>query len=291
LDSTVTETDIHYPTDSSLLDDAARVLSRCVKRARTLCAPRSAAAKAWFRDRHRAAHRLAFQINRLSRPGAKKPANAGKTAYRRLIQLVAQLLEQVHQVQKALASVTCLRAEVLLATLRHYVPLVEQVIAQTRRRVLSGQTVPAAEKVVSLFEPHTAIICRGKAQPKETEFGRKIWFAEVEGGLVSGASWQAIRRIIHRSSRACISIGDCSSARRRSLVVIAGFTRRPMNSRPGPWGSSASACPNRGTRQPSAAGTKSSVGSAPPNAFGRALKDGLANCDERAACTAVLIMV
>lgn len=63
--------------------------------------------------------------------------------------------------------------------------LVRQVIAQTTRRVLADQTVPASEKLVSLFEPHTAIIQRGKAAPHETEFGRKLWYSEVEGGIVS----------------------------------------------------------------------------------------------------------
>ena len=65
----------------------------------------------------------------------------------------------------------------------HYLPLEEQVIAQTQQRVLHGKPAAASDKVLSLFEPHTALICRGK--PKEAEFGRKIWYAEVEGGLIS----------------------------------------------------------------------------------------------------------
>ncbi len=69
--------------------------------------------------------------------------------------------------------------------LQHYVPLVRQVIHQTRRRVFEGETVPAGDKIVSLFEPHTAIIQRGKAAPHETEFGRKLWYSEVDGGIVS----------------------------------------------------------------------------------------------------------
>jgi IS5 family transposase len=51
--------------------------------------------------------------------------------------------------------------------------------------VLNGETVPAAEKIVSLFELHTAIIQRGKARPHETEFGRKVWYAESDGGLIT----------------------------------------------------------------------------------------------------------
>jgi IS5 family transposase len=69
--------------------------------------------------------------------------------------------------------------------LLQYVPLVRQVISQTTRRVFEDQRVPAADKIVSLFEPHTAIIQRGKAAPHETEFGRKLWYSEVDGGLVS----------------------------------------------------------------------------------------------------------
>lgn len=69
-------------------------------------------------------------------------------------------------------------------------PLVEQVIAQTERRVLKGESVPAAEKVVSLVEPHTQIICRGKAPPHDTEFGHKVDYAEVDGGLI--IAWNII---------------------------------------------------------------------------------------------------
>lgn len=77
------------------------------------------------------------------------------------------------------------RALVLADLLLQYVPLVRQVITQTTRRVFESQKVPALDKIVSLFEPHTAIIRRGKAAPHETEFGRKLWYSEVDGGLVS----------------------------------------------------------------------------------------------------------
>lgn len=63
-------------------------------------------------------------------------------------------------------------------------PLLKQVITQTSRRVLDGEVVPAVEKLVSLFEPHTRIIRRGKAG-KPTEFGRKVWLDEVDGGIIS----------------------------------------------------------------------------------------------------------
>jgi IS5 family transposase len=62
---------------------------------------------------------------------------------------------------------------------------VQQVIAQARQRIIEGVAVPASEKIVSLFEPHTAIIRRGKGKPHDTEFGHKLWYAEVDGGLIS----------------------------------------------------------------------------------------------------------
>ncbi len=68
--------------------------------------------------------------------------------------------------------------------LEAFIPRVEQVITQTRRRVLEGEPVPAKAKVVSSFEPHTAVIRKGKPG-HPVEFGRVVWLDEVEGGIVS----------------------------------------------------------------------------------------------------------
>jgi IS5 family transposase len=188
VDGSVTETNIHYPTDSSLLDDAARVLCRWIRQARAQLQPRSAADKRSFRDRHRQAHYLARDISRVSRSKAKKGQDPGKSSrklYKKLLAVVQALLAQVREIQTHLRQRQDSAAQRLNAELDPYMPLVEQVLDQTRARVLQGKPVVAGEKVLSLFEPHTALIRRGKAQPKETEFGRKIWYAEVEGGLIS----------------------------------------------------------------------------------------------------------
>ncbi len=185
VDTSVTESDIHYPTDSSLVNDAARVLSRWVRQARALVAPQTASDKAWFRDRHRQARRLARQIAHLARPKRKRTEKSSRKLYRPLLRVVEQLVAQVTVIQPRLARLASVAALGVQALFETYVPLVQRVITQTRQRVLLGQTVAASDKVVSLFEPHTAIICRGKAQPKETEFGHKIWYAEVDGGLIS----------------------------------------------------------------------------------------------------------
>ena len=181
MDSSETDCDIHYPTDSSLLDDSARVLSRTFKRASKLVQPEGAEEQAWFRDRHRQAHGLAWKIAKQ----ARKTEKSSPKAYIQLLTIVDLLIEQSQQVQRRLAKLKVQAARKLSAVLEHYVPLVQQVVWQTRQRIIHKLKVPAGEKLLSLFEPHTDIICRGKAKPKETEFGHKIWFAEVEAGFIS----------------------------------------------------------------------------------------------------------
>jgi IS5 family transposase len=185
-DSTVMETHIHYPTDSRLLADSVRVLGRSLARARRLLPPRKTD-KPLFRNRHRQARRLAREIAQRLRGknGTKQPEKRAQRLYRQLVEVTETTVAQVEAVLVRLKPKANRSAQALTASLQHYLPLVRQVIAQTRRRVFEGESVPASEKLVSLFEPHTAVIRRGKTPPRETEFGRKIWYSEVEGGLIS----------------------------------------------------------------------------------------------------------
>ena len=106
--------------------------------------------------------------------------------YRELVGVAQDSQDHAQQVLGLLTSRTDdLKAVALIATLEHFLPLMQRVIAQTTRRVFEGQSLSASDKVVSLFEPHTAIIQRGKAPPRDTEFGRKVWYSEVDGGLIS----------------------------------------------------------------------------------------------------------
>lgn len=185
-DGTVMETDIHYPTDSRLLDDSVRVLGRSLARARRLLRPRQRD-KPLFRNRHRQAHRLAREIAQRLRGtrGQKTPKKKAERQYRRLVAVTETTISQVEAVLERLQAKANRSAQALVVSLQHYLPLVRRVIDQTRRRVFDGQSVPATKKLVSLFEPHTAVIRRGKTPPRDTEFGRKIWYSEVEGGLIS----------------------------------------------------------------------------------------------------------
>lgn len=106
--------------------------------------------------------------------------------YRKLVRVAQASLDHAQQVLTLLTGrAGSLKAVALRATLAQFMSLLQRVIDQTTRRVLEGQSVPAPQKVVSLFEPHTAIIQRGKAPPRDTEFGRKVGYAEVDGGLIS----------------------------------------------------------------------------------------------------------
>jgi IS5 family transposase len=129
------------------------------------------------------ARKIAYATRR--QKGQKQTENVARRLYRQLVQVTAQTLGQVEQILPALQKHKGRQAQQLVETLQHYLPLVRQVLAQTTQRVFEKKQVPAAQKIVSLFEPHTAIIQRGKRPPHETEFGRKLWYSEVDGGLIS----------------------------------------------------------------------------------------------------------
>jgi len=111
-------------------------------------------------------------------------------AYAKLIALARRTWAQAEQVSRALRPRKQQPAQRLRQQLLHFLPLVEQVIHQAVRRLFHRETLPAAAKVVSLFEAHTQILRRGKAPPRDTEFGHKVNYAEVEPGLIS--DWQLV---------------------------------------------------------------------------------------------------
>jgi IS5 family transposase len=137
-----------------------------------------------FRDRTRSAKRQVKRIEDAIRQRTEQAAAARQSAYRQLIRITTQIVQQAQQVAATLHDQASSAAQHLVATLDQLLPRVRQVIDQTRRRVLQGEQVPASEKLVSLFEPHTAIICKDK-RPGHTAFGRLIWLDELDGGLIS----------------------------------------------------------------------------------------------------------
>jgi transposase, IS5 family len=182
IDSTVVATAIHYPTDSTLLFDGVRVLGRLVRQAAT-------ALSGTVRRLGVRRTRLAKHLVRRIEATAAVAATAGMRAerpklYRRLLAVAQASVDQAVHVQQWLTGWSDAAAQQLESAIKHTAPLVQQVITQAERRVLHGETVAASAKLVSLFEPHTAIVRRGKAH-LPAEFGRKIVLDEVDGGLIT----------------------------------------------------------------------------------------------------------
>jgi IS5 family transposase len=180
MDGTAVETTIHYPTDSRLLSDSVRVLGRTLTRAKKLLGARTELNKETFRNRYRSARRAARQIAGLSRRGREQL----KPHYQRLSQVTRATIGQAEQVLAEMESLAAEQGQHLVETLQTFIPRARQVLDQTIRRVFMGEQVPAAEKLVSIFEAHTDIIRRGKPN-KETEFGHMVWLGEVEGGFIA----------------------------------------------------------------------------------------------------------
>jgi transposase, IS5 family len=171
LDSTVTAALVHEPSDSSLLCDAVRVMVRLLREAQAWVGGR---ALAW-RDHRRAAKKRARDIQ-YTRGRPKRVQ-----FYRELINLTRATLAYVHQATTRLAPATALAACLWQAKVELYRPLIERIIAQSERRVLGGQPVPARDKLISLFEPHADIIVKGS---REVAYGHKLNLTTGRSGLI-----------------------------------------------------------------------------------------------------------
>jgi IS5 family transposase len=182
VDTTVVETDIHHPTDSTLLWDTVRVVTRLVRQVDDLL-PKGAGP---FTNRTRAARRRMQEIARMT---ARERQTQQVPRYRALIWITEQVVAQARAV---VARAPAPRGDVLTAAtvdalkqqIASYCDLGDRVISQTRRRVLQGEQVPADEKIYSIFEPHTDLIKRGKER-KPIEFGHKVFLAESGRGLIT----------------------------------------------------------------------------------------------------------
>jgi IS5 family transposase len=143
-----------------------------------------------FRTRTRSARRQLQRIHRLARRKGEATEANRQAAYARLCSVARAVVRQAERIRAALVPAAADHsehhpaAERLVAELDRLVPLARRVIDQTERRVLQGEQVPATDKVVSLVEPHTAVIPRHKAG-QSVEFGRKLWLAEVDGGIIT----------------------------------------------------------------------------------------------------------
>jgi transposase, IS5 family len=187
VDTTVVETDIHHPTDNTLLWDVVRVLTRLLGRLAKALGLRRIAG---FRNRSRAAHRRMYEIQRMTTRQRQGKGSRQTATYRALISIAEEVVAGARKAlddtaaMRAKDPLTALKIEALRDEIAHYCDLGTRVIAQARRRVLDGEQVPTSEKIYSIFEPHTDLIKRGKVRTP-VEFGHKVFLAESAKGLVT----------------------------------------------------------------------------------------------------------
>jgi IS5 family transposase len=186
LDTTVVETNIHYPTDSGLMGDGVRVLTRLMKKVTEIAGKVGTK----LRDRKRSMQRRLVEIGRATRSKGKATQENVKTIYRKLVELTRRVVGQAKKFSAEIGQGIKRAADVLqqatLQGLRReldaFISLVQQVIRQTTARVFDGNT-RAEGKLVSIFEPDTEIIRKGKAS-KPTEFGKMVKLQEAENQII-----------------------------------------------------------------------------------------------------------
>jgi IS5 family transposase len=187
IDTTVVETNIHYPTDSSLLGDGVRVLTRAMKRIAAIVGD----AGAKLRDRSRSVRYRLLEIGRAARSKGGAGKERLQQGYEKLLASVSRVVGQAKCFSREIATGVKTSRDVfkqaalegLRKELDTMAPRVKQVMQQARARVFGGDThVP--EKLVSIFEPSTEVIRKGKAS-KPTEFGKMVKIQEGENQIIT----------------------------------------------------------------------------------------------------------
>ena len=182
VDTTVVETNIHYPTDSSLLGDGARVLTRTMKKIET----KAGGLKKRIRDRMRTVKKRVLAIALSGRQPGEQAEQRRRKQYAELLRVTRKILNQAAAVLEEVQELPPRRRTTLQGlteTLGTMAGRVRQVVHQTQARIFEGLThFPG--KIVSLFEPHTEIIRKGKAS-KPTEFGKLVQIQEAENQIIT----------------------------------------------------------------------------------------------------------
>ena len=187
VDTTVVETNIHYPTDSSLLGDGVRVLTRTMKQVTAI----AGAVGATLRDRSRSVRHRLWEIGRIARSKGAQRQDKLTRAYQRLVATTSRVVGQAkrfsQEIGAGVKSARTVLQHAALAGLRQqletFVPRVQQVLRQTRARVFGGDT-HVKDKLLSVFEPSTEVIRKGKAG-KPNEFGKMVKLQEAEHQIIT----------------------------------------------------------------------------------------------------------
>src|SRR6516162_1111286 len=186
VDTTVVETNIHYPTDSSLLGDGVRVLTRAMKKITAIAGEVGAK----LRDRSRSVKLRLLDIARAARAKGPQSQERLRRGYGRLLASTSRVVGQAQRFAREIADgvkrtsgvVKQFALEGLRQRIEEMAPRVRQVMKQTRARVFGGDT-HVEGKLLSLFEPSTELIRKGKAA-KPNEFGKMVKLQEAENQIV-----------------------------------------------------------------------------------------------------------
>lgn len=172
IDSTVVKSNIAAPSDSQLLNDGVRVLSRLLAKSRDMTG-----VKLRFTDQRPVSKSLAFRIFNAKRADKE-------VLYPKLLQVVGVVLKQVERslLRIKLEGTACELQKKWRTQVEHYRNLLLKVVEQTQRRIFQGETVPASEKTVSLFEEHTDIIVKGL---RDVAYGHKINLSSDGKGFIT----------------------------------------------------------------------------------------------------------
>ena len=174
VDTTVVETDIHHPTDNTLLWDSVRVVTRLVRKLATLLPPGMAA----FTNRTRSARRRMQEIQRLT---TRERHRQQVRKYRALIRVTEQVITEaravVHRTSRVrgLDPLTHVAVDALRREIARHCELGTRVVSQASRRVLGDEQVPTEEKLYSIFETHTDLIKRGKVLDPSSSVTKCSW--------------------------------------------------------------------------------------------------------------------
>ena len=169
MDTTVYETNIHYPTDSSLLWDSFRTVARLVRTIQNELPQLNLHHR--FHDK---------KVKKLATFIARNASSKSKKTQRKVKRTYAELIKRVRWIHGVGIQVcdTVFATGYDVPELSHYLPLVTRIVEQADKRIMQGETLPPDEKLYSLFEAHTELIVRGKAG-KPVEFGHKILIAQT----------------------------------------------------------------------------------------------------------------
>jgi len=178
-DTTVTECNIHWPTDSSLLWDTYRVIAREMSRGRELD-PLSCPGRFHVKK----TKKLHLFVTRYANSSSKKRLRQVRQQMKTLIVRVEEALEKAEKFVAWAGRSTRLELMSVGAALAEYLPVMRQVAAVARRRAFDGEKVPHQEKVFSIFEPHTELIMRGR-RGRPIEFGHKVLLTQSKEKFIT----------------------------------------------------------------------------------------------------------